>query len=236
MRNVAAEGRTVLFVSHNMGAIRSLCQRAICLDKGEVTLDDQADRLVSYYLGQNTVEGAMVSSEDIEARMEPTKKQKEPYIRIKKIAILDQTRALREWFYSDEEIVISIFFKCFKPVRDLRVVASVVDENDVVLLASQNVDDPRAVERDYRFAPGVYEASCVLPKNSLGERRFLLSVGLLYPKIEHIYVRKILSFEVKFKGYNNIQFANSASAFLRPQLPWSVQPVTKESTNGHVYE
>ncbi|NIM97857.1 MAG: ABC transporter ATP-binding protein, partial [candidate division Zixibacteria bacterium] len=126
MRNVAAEGRTVLFVSHNMGAIRSLCQRAICLDKGEVTLDDQADRLVSYYLGQNTVEGAMVSSEDIEARMEPTKKQKEPYIRIKKIAILDQTRALREWFYSDEEIVISIIFKCFKPVRDLRVVASVV--------------------------------------------------------------------------------------------------------------
>ena len=33
------EGRTILFVSHNMGAISQLCNRVVCLDKGQVTLD-----------------------------------------------------------------------------------------------------------------------------------------------------------------------------------------------------
>jgi hypothetical protein len=111
----------------------------------------------------------------------------------------------------------------------------VVDENDVVFLASQNVDDPGAILHSHRVVPGRYEASCVFPENTLGERRFLLSVGVLYPKIEHIYVQKILSFEVKFKGYNNVQFANSGTAFLRPQLPWRLQAVNEESSKNRVY-
>ena len=36
MGNVARQGRTVLFVSHNMGAVRSLCTRGLCLDDGRV--------------------------------------------------------------------------------------------------------------------------------------------------------------------------------------------------------
>ena len=50
MQHVAAEGRTVLFVSHNMAAIRNLCHRAICLERGEQVLDGRADKVVSQYL------------------------------------------------------------------------------------------------------------------------------------------------------------------------------------------
>lgn len=35
------EGRTILFVSHNMGAISQLCNRVICMDQGHITLDTQ---------------------------------------------------------------------------------------------------------------------------------------------------------------------------------------------------
>ena len=37
MKHVAGHGRTVLFVSHNMGAVRQLCPQVCCLDKGRVT-------------------------------------------------------------------------------------------------------------------------------------------------------------------------------------------------------
>ncbi len=49
MGDVAGEGRTVLFVSHNMGAIQTLCKRAILLVRVNYT-DAQAELTVSHYL------------------------------------------------------------------------------------------------------------------------------------------------------------------------------------------
>ena len=50
MSDVAGEGRTVLFVSHNMGAVRTLCQRAIILERGLVSRNGLVDAVVDAYL------------------------------------------------------------------------------------------------------------------------------------------------------------------------------------------
>ena len=44
------EGRTVLFVSHNMGSIRQLCSRAILLDRGKIKAEGNVDKVISTYL------------------------------------------------------------------------------------------------------------------------------------------------------------------------------------------
>lgn len=54
MSSVAKEGRTVLFVSHNMTAILSLCSRAYMLDKGKIISSGQVDDVVNSYLQSNT--------------------------------------------------------------------------------------------------------------------------------------------------------------------------------------
>jgi len=51
MDDAAKEGRTVLFVSHNMEAVKTLCGRAILLDAGKVVLDGPPGKTVDYYLG-----------------------------------------------------------------------------------------------------------------------------------------------------------------------------------------
>ncbi len=51
MQDVEQEGRTVLFVSHNMLAITRLCQRAILLDEGRIVGDGVSHKVVSDYLG-----------------------------------------------------------------------------------------------------------------------------------------------------------------------------------------
>lgn len=52
MQNVSAqEGRTVLYVSHNMGAVKSLCSRGLVLDCGEIRYDGRIDDAVDYYIG-----------------------------------------------------------------------------------------------------------------------------------------------------------------------------------------
>lgn len=45
-------GRTVIFVSHSMAAIRKLCTRAILIESGTLAMDDTPDRVISRYLGR----------------------------------------------------------------------------------------------------------------------------------------------------------------------------------------
>jgi lipopolysaccharide transport system ATP-binding protein len=50
MEDVSRQGRTVLFVSHNMSAIEMLCTRALLLEAGHLQLDDAAPAVVKHYL------------------------------------------------------------------------------------------------------------------------------------------------------------------------------------------
>jgi lipopolysaccharide transport system ATP-binding protein len=49
MGQVATEGRTVLFVSHNMGAIVSLCSRCLLIEEGRIVKDGEVHEVTSYY-------------------------------------------------------------------------------------------------------------------------------------------------------------------------------------------
>ena len=57
MNAVASEGRTVLYVSHQMDSIIGLCNRAIWLESGRIRMDDSADTVVREYLGSGAVTG-----------------------------------------------------------------------------------------------------------------------------------------------------------------------------------
>ena len=54
MREVSTEGRTVLFVSHNMGAITSLCQSALWFERGQFVAGGPVRKIVDDYLTTNT--------------------------------------------------------------------------------------------------------------------------------------------------------------------------------------
>jgi lipopolysaccharide transport system ATP-binding protein len=64
MREVSrSEGRTVIFVSHNMAAVKNLCNRAVWLEKGRVRSVGPADRLVVDYLNETTMKAHTVVSQ-----------------------------------------------------------------------------------------------------------------------------------------------------------------------------
>ena len=60
------EGRTVLFVSHNMGSIRQLCKNGIVLEKGRIVFHSNAENAVDFYLNHSQLgkTGAYVAIED----------------------------------------------------------------------------------------------------------------------------------------------------------------------------
>ena len=70
MQDVARGGRTVLFVSHNMGAIRVLCSAACYLDEGQITYQGNVDEAVRFYL--NDVGNSTSRMEAVFSRPEGT--------------------------------------------------------------------------------------------------------------------------------------------------------------------
>ena len=65
MREVTSEGRTILFVSHNLAAVRSLCDRAILLQRGRIVAAGEVDTIVDRYLAD------ISSDEDVRAEEIP---------------------------------------------------------------------------------------------------------------------------------------------------------------------
>jgi lipopolysaccharide transport system ATP-binding protein len=52
MSDITKEGRTILFVSHNMGVIQRLCMRGLCLEKGRILYTGEINEVVDGYLGR----------------------------------------------------------------------------------------------------------------------------------------------------------------------------------------
>lgn len=80
MQTVSRQGRTVLFVSHNLGAVRSLCERGIVLQHGVITADEPVAKAVAAYLA--TLEEA--SSYDV---LERTDRQGKGAARVTRIDV-----------------------------------------------------------------------------------------------------------------------------------------------------
>jgi lipopolysaccharide transport system ATP-binding protein len=221
MGDVAKEGRTILFVSHNMAAIRSLCKRAVLLDEGKIVIDGTSDEVIDQYMKQKTLEKASASADEIEARMEGVILRSNPHIRFVEIAMIDASGEPKQSFNSDEPIYIKITFRCTSVVHGLRIIIELTDEKDTPLLLSLQVDDPNIATTLQHLEVGIYEAICEIPPNLLGGKTFFISTQLECPKIEHLVVPKILRFEVKCQGYNNVHI--DYPYFFRPQLKWQTR-------------
>ena len=108
------EGRTVLFVSHNMASIRSLCKHGVLLEKGKIVREGSINDVVDYYMNNIT---------DIErcAKTIITSEMRD-YNRSLKVVFISLEHIKGSNIYaSDENIALKIVVKAEKPVTDCRI-------------------------------------------------------------------------------------------------------------------
>src|SRR5579872_6565669 len=102
MQDVTRAGRTVIFVSHNLAAVRSLCPRALVLEGGRLVFDGPTEDAVHHYLGQ--VEGAsdaIVGREALRLRIAKERLySNDPFFECTRIAVLDDEGEARTKFRS----------------------------------------------------------------------------------------------------------------------------------------
>ncbi|MDD5449886.1 MAG: ABC transporter ATP-binding protein [Candidatus Omnitrophica bacterium] len=226
MKDVSQSGRTILFVSHNMAAVASLCKRAILIEHGRLLMDVDTQKAVSTYLDRNTSEGAAITSKGLKGRVEGVIKKDNPTIQFKEVAVLDQNGNPRNSFSSEEPICLSVAYECLTQVSDLQVIIHVVNAENELILATQNQDSENHAVFS-KVEPGIYNSRCTIPPNLFGQKRFYATIHLRHAAIEHLILDRILFFDVTFSGYNDVVSLHRtmANTYIRPKLRWETGKV-----------
>lgn len=191
------EGRTVLFVSHNMAAVRSLCQRGIVLDNGGMVFDGTAEEAVNFYLAEDEScehNGTLVDSI----------RWTRAGLKINRIAINGTDSTLSTVMTNQTVLPIVIEGETSLPIK-----------TDIMLVFKNKEGIPLATfaEGHYRgrtedIAPGVFriERSVQLPR-FLNKGKFFLDLYLHHPMYE---------FQMKAPHCAEIQIDGSFEGFGRP--------------------
>ena len=107
MEEVTKEGRTVLFVSHNMGAIRSLCEKVIWLENGKIKKEGDANAVTIEYEETLLKYGGGLTP--IRIRNKEEIRNKEFYF--KKVEIFDENGKQKVGFKYNEKIILNIYLE-----------------------------------------------------------------------------------------------------------------------------
>lgn len=155
MNDVSRQGRTVLFVTHNMGAVRSLCSRAILLRNGTVQQTGSSQAIAAEY--EN--EGVSKSGE-VWINPDPEDRQQSAFI--ESLEVINGEGKRKSVFSSSERIRIKFRLHVNSPSPDLKVGFDIL-RNGTVVFRSQQVDSPAPVD----IAPGAQDLFCEIPPDLL---------------------------------------------------------------------
>jgi lipopolysaccharide transport system ATP-binding protein len=224
MKDVTAEGRTVVFVSHNLAAVRSLCSRTLLLEGGRLAFDGATDGAVERYLhregrrgGDGVVEGRELQRRLVKSRVYGD----ETLFECTRVSVLDEVGTPASSFRSDEEIAVAIDYRVLRTVPSLRLLVTLTDSNQAVVLRSESVDDE---EGPMRLEPGTYRSVVVIPRGLLGDARLDLNVSLISEVNQVLDYAAVVELDVRFAGHGSNA---RGKAYLRPQLSWRTDMPTR---------
>jgi lipopolysaccharide transport system ATP-binding protein len=211
MKDVSGEGRTVLFVSHNMTAMNTLCNKVLYLDNGRIKDIGEASKVISNYMGA-----------DITVR---TKRNWNGNDRPgDEIAKLISVRLIN---YNEQEVDVVEFEKGFAvemiyevlqngsfPIPNIHVMNQ---SGDHIFVTSQS--------SEAHFAEiGIHKSTVWLPGNLLNTGEYIIGIAAstLSPLITHFFVREALVFHIiEDLNLRQNDFKGTFPGLIRPKLTWN---------------
>jgi lipopolysaccharide transport system ATP-binding protein len=218
MNDVAQEGRTVLFVSHNMSAILRLTEESLVLDHGRLILRAPSTQAVDYYLSSGfSQEGERIwTADEIPASAYP--------FRPVCVRVLNENGITSDTIRSVESIKIDIEYEIEKPINGLRVGIYLLSTRGEFIMTSFDTDNSETYE-NYTIRPqGRYHSRCVIPPNFLNEGRFVIGVNASAYRIKrYFHDEQALIFNVDGTGAPGMQWPEARPGPIRPLLNWTIE-------------
>lgn len=218
MSDVAKQGRTVLFVSHNMSAILRLTEETILLDKGRLVLRAPTQEAVDYYMATGyTQTGQRTWDED------EIPESAKPFRPIA-LQLFDQKGKTVDTARSTEPISIMVEYQLDAPITGLRVGIYLMTTRGEYVFTSFDTDSPKMYERFSVRPEGHYISACTIPANFLNEGRYVLGVNASSFRVKRYFQdEQALTFTVDVSGAPGMQWPENRLGPVRPDLDWSIE-------------
>ena len=193
MQDVSLKGRTVLFVSHNMQAIRQLTSRCILLENGTITFDGDKDECVSKYL-QSSFDDAFSQRE-----FPDHKATRERPVCIKSVSLIDENGMNKKVFHFGRPWCIEMELESIAKNIKLYATAHIKNEHGVNVYHLVSVDRGQA----YFYSDLYLKMRVKLPKLSLYPGDYSVDVSVSQPPPDYKnfdIIVSAISFEVDQYG------------------------------------
>jgi lipopolysaccharide transport system ATP-binding protein len=167
MKEVSSSGRTVLFVSHNLGAMRALCDRGIVMQAGAIAFDGEPDAAISFYLSESgSGSGSSIwtwSPEDGPGTAD---------VRLSRVALAGR-KSRGSTFRPDEDIDVAIAYRQSRRIGAMRLLLAIMttDGETAFVTTDQSI---READGD---GPGDYVSRCTIPGGLLNRRAYMIRVS-----------------------------------------------------------
>lgn len=208
------EGRTVLFVSHNMAAVKGLCTRGILLEKGQVSFEGAVEDCIDRYLKN----AEQQPYRDWSVEEAPSS----DFIKLKEVKVLDSTEKVALNHLMSQDIKVEFTYEILKEEQRFTHGFNLFNNQGLHILSSHDKDSSTLEEP---LSLGVHKKTITIPKFLLAEGSYTCSFAIMRYKPFFVEFH-----EMDIVGFNVIEIKNDTSArgdysgkipgVVRPLLNW----------------
>jgi lipopolysaccharide transport system ATP-binding protein len=183
MQTISNMGRTVLFVSHNLGSLRSLCKRGLLLQSGKVILDTNISDAINVY---SSIKPSIESFQNNSIFKGDLKNIKFSELLINNISMFEKDIILNP----GEQIVIEVEFRAERDIN-FSLGVGIVKEGARICTV-HDADPPQ------KLPAGEYKSTFVLPEHQLRPGVYSISLGGYEGSIhgDYIWAESIVNFKI----------------------------------------
>jgi lipopolysaccharide transport system ATP-binding protein len=220
MSEVASAGRTVLFVSHNMQAVRRLCERSLLLERGSLVADDETEVVVRRYLASvDANEGGQRRWDDAESR------PGDAVCRLVGARIADEAGNTASTFLSSQPIVVTIEFDLAETQPALSAGFDLASVDGSLVFRTFHTDAPE--ESRPTLVAGRNVVRCTIPPGLLNTGRYAIHTRILLHMIRWlVHEDAVLTFDVVADhGESLFLNAEARPGVVAPMLAWAGETI-----------
>lgn len=213
MEEVANSGRTVIFVSHNMGAVRNLCTHALWLLDGQLEMSDEIEPVVDAYI-KSVDQGRTLNDTNID------KRSGSGDARIKQVQLFSTDDEPCYTFAMGDDVIVEFEIEVYKPLPYLAFVLNLKQKNSgISVVHSSSIED-----NDFQIAepePGKYRFRAEIKNLLFYPDLYSLSMHLFYHGTWVDRYEDILDFSLIQAGLTQRNLAEKREALVFAHSSWS---------------
>jgi lipopolysaccharide transport system ATP-binding protein len=216
MNEIRGGGRTILFVSHNLAAIQTLCSRALWVHDGQAVEDGQPDAVVADYLKTATMLVGQKVWDD------PAEAPGGDEVRLHAIRLIPEGDNDVELMNTGTPLVIEVEYWSLKPDTRLSLVIAVHNQEEVCVFSSNSLSEQ--TWQDKPLQSGLFRSQCHIPGNMLNDGGYRVSLVVFKDSATVVHREQdALVFEIQDNVEDRNGWYGKWAGVIRPKLYWSTE-------------